>query len=116
MVDTGNVIITLRMFPLLLGLATGALVSGGAAAAGDRDDIPESPYTNAPGPEKTRDPWLWPYASDSPWNTPVGSNAEWSGEDDLATRDIRAQDPRWPETGIHAGEWSIPIYLARDHD
>jgi hypothetical protein len=27
--------------------------------------------------QNTRDPWLWPFASDSIWNTPIGSNANY---------------------------------------
>lgn len=28
----------------------------------------------------TRDPWLWPFATDSIWNTPIGDGAEYHGE------------------------------------
>ncbi len=46
-----------------LGLALGLLLIGGA-----REAVPQS----APQP---RDPWLWPFSTDSIWNTPIGSKA-----------------------------------------
>lgn len=30
-----------------------------------------------PGPFQTRDPWIWPFSSDSIWNLPLGSRAEY---------------------------------------
>ncbi len=58
-----------------------------------------------------RDPWLWPFASTSEWNTPLGSGARFAPADAPATRDILAGG-----AGIHAGEWSHPLYLARADD
>ncbi len=54
-----------------------------------------------------RDPYLWPFSAASPWNTPVGSGAVFSAEGSPITRDLLAGHAL-----IHAGAWSMPIYLA----
>jgi hypothetical protein len=58
-----------------------------------------------------RDPALWPFAIDSPWNTPIGSGAVFSAEDSAETRDLLAG-----HAIIHAGSWSLPIYVAGAND
>ncbi len=58
-----------------------------------------------------RDPWLWPFGPKSEWNTPLGSGATFAGPDAPITRDLHAGGAI-----IHAGEWSHPLYLARESD
>ncbi len=52
-----------------------AIVTASCGSAAD-EDLPVvglvTPTTTAPAP---RDPFLWPFASDSPWNTPIGTRA-----------------------------------------
>jgi hypothetical protein len=59
------------------------------------------------GAASPRDPALWPFAPDSPWNTPIGSGAVFSADDSAVTRDLLAG-----HAIIHAGMWSLPVYLA----
>jgi len=54
-----------------------------------------------------RDPAFWPFSADSPWNTPLGSGAVFSGDNDPVTQDLLAGHAL-----IHAGAWSMPVYLA----
>jgi hypothetical protein len=58
-----------------------------------------------------RDPWLWPFSVGSPWNTPIGDGARFSADDSAATRDLLAGHAL-----IHAGTWSMPLYLAAPDD
>jgi hypothetical protein len=58
-----------------------------------------------------RDPALWPFAADSPWNTPIGAGAVFSAADSKLTRDLLAGHAL-----IHAGVWSMPVYLAAASD
>jgi len=58
-----------------------------------------------------RDPALWPFATDSPWNTPGGAHAAFSADSSPITQDLRAG-----HAIIHAGAWSLPIYLAGAND
>jgi len=58
-----------------------------------------------------RDPWLWPFSVSSPWNTPIGSGAVFSADDSPITQDLLAGHAL-----IHAGTWSMPIFLARATD
>ena len=67
------IVVVLRLLRLLLGLTAVTLIAAEPAMAGERDGVLELAYTDFPRLEKTRDPWLWPYASDSPWNTPIGT-------------------------------------------
>jgi len=53
-----------------------------------------------------RDPYLWPFSPSSPWNTPIGSGAIFARVPDLLAG----------QALIHAGTWSMPIYLAQDTD
>jgi hypothetical protein len=59
----------------------------------------------------SRDPFLWPFAASSPWNTPIGSGARFSADDSPQTRDLLAGHAL-----IHAGAWSMPLFLAADGD
>jgi hypothetical protein len=52
-----------------------------------------------------------PFSPDSPWNRRVGADAVFSRDDDAMTRDILAGHAL-----IHAGAWSMPIYLAGADD
>ncbi len=54
---------------------------------------------------------LLPFSAESPWNTRVNADAVFSGDGDAMTRDILAG-----QALIHAGTWSMPIYLAQAHD
>jgi hypothetical protein len=54
-----------------------------------------------------RDPYLRPFSSNSPWNTPIGASASFSADNDPRTKDLLAGHAL-----IHAGAWSMPIYLA----
>jgi hypothetical protein len=60
---------------------------------------------------KVRDPWLQPFSSLSLWNTSIGSDAQWSGETDADTLDVRHSG-----SGISAGQWSVPYFLAQKTD
>jgi hypothetical protein len=55
----------------------------------------------------TRDPAIWPFASDSPWNMPLGSGATFASASDLRTVDLMKYTP-W----INAGQYSHPICQA----
>jgi len=59
-----------------------------------------------------RDLFLWPFSSDSPWNRAIGSGAVFSAGDSAETHDLLDG----PHALIHAGTWSMPIYLASADD
>lgn len=68
---------------------------------------------HAPGPpddiRPTRDPALWPFASDSPWNTPLGDGARYAA--------IRS--PGFDPTAgarINTRQWSHPVFIAEADD
>jgi len=67
--------------------------------------------TNYGAGAELRDPWLWPFSSDSEWNMPIGSGARFADDDAPITRDILAGGTR-----IDAGKWSMPVYLAKPSD
>ena len=54
---------------------------------------------------------LLPFAANSPWNTRIPADAVFSRDGDAMTQDILAG-----RALIHAGTWSMPIYLASAHD
>ena len=85
--------------------------TGGSPDAGYPSWACTSPY---PTPT-TRDPGLWPFASDSPWNTPLGDGAAFEQATDPCTRDL-ATLPPGGVAGINAHEWSHPVYLAAASD
>jgi hypothetical protein len=58
-----------------------------------------------------RDPALQPFAATSPWNTPIAADAVFSQDGDPMTRDLLAGHAL-----IHAGTWSMPIFLAHTRD
>jgi hypothetical protein len=58
-----------------------------------------------------RDLALQPFSADSPWNRRIGAGAIFSAEGDPMTTDILAGHAL-----IHAGAWSMPIYLAATGD
>lgn len=59
----------------------------------------------------TRDPFLWPFSSDSPWNTPIGSGAVFASPTDPISKDLQATDA-W----LNIASWSHPIYQATASD
>jgi hypothetical protein len=61
--------------------------------------------------DQGRDPWLWPFTSDSPWNTPIGSHAIFSLDDEPITRDLLDGGDE-----IKAGQFSHPVFLAASRD
>lgn len=82
--------------------ASGAALLGAGAGCG-----------HAPGPANdtrpTRDPALWPFASDSPWNTPLGDGARYAA--------IRS--PGFDPTAgarINTRQWSHPVFIAQADD
>jgi hypothetical protein len=66
----------------------------------------------APGQAGARDAFLWPFDAASPWNRPIGAGARFSGPSDPMTLDLLAG----PNAIIHAGTWSMPIFLAAPAD
>jgi hypothetical protein len=54
---------------------------------------------------------LLPFSPHSPWNTRIGADAVFSRGDDPITQDILAG-----HAVIHAGTWSMPIYIASAGD
>jgi hypothetical protein len=54
---------------------------------------------------------LLPFSAESPWNTRIPADAVFSRDGDRVTQDILAGHAL-----IHAGTWSMPIYLAGAHD
>jgi hypothetical protein len=82
--------------------ASGAALLGVGAGCG-----------HTPGPaddiHPTRDPALWPFASDSPWNTPLGDGARYAA--------IRS--PGFDPTAgarINTRQWSHPVFIAQADD
>ena len=69
-----------------------------------------APLTGQTTPaEPTRDPALWPFASDSPWNTALGDGARFAP----------ISSPRFDVTRgatVNARQWSHPVHLARADD
>lgn len=75
---------------------------------------PTTTVASAPDTTGTRrDPFLWPFASDSPWNRPLGSGATYSGADDPQTRTVQAAAGG---AYINSGQWSLPVYQASASD
>ncbi|MEZ4502013.1 MAG: hypothetical protein R3C39_05275 [Dehalococcoidia bacterium] len=62
-------------------------------------------------PPGTRDPFLWPFSSQSPWNMPLGSGAQFAGSSHPMTINLHSGS-----YGINASVWSHPIYLASSSD
>jgi hypothetical protein len=54
---------------------------------------------------------LLPFSADSPWNRAVPADAVFSRDNDPITRDLLAGHAL-----IHAGTWSMPIFIARASD
>jgi len=63
----------------------------------------------------TRDPGLWPFASDSPWNTPLGAGAAFEQATDPCTHDLVTVQPG-SAPWINSHDWSHPVYLAATTD
>lgn len=85
---------------VLQGLAGSAVTS-----------VPLARALGRKAPDEGRDPWLWPFASDSPWNTPIGSGALYAPDDAPITLDVIDGGNE-----IKAGKFSHPIYLAAQGD
>jgi hypothetical protein len=80
--------------------ASGAVLLGTGCAHGTGPADPTRP---------TRDPALWPFASDSPWNTPLGDGA----------RHAQIRSPGFdPAAGarINTRQWSHPVFIAQADD
>ncbi|HKY90911.1 MAG TPA: hypothetical protein VJM11_07715 [Nevskiaceae bacterium] len=83
----------------------------GSAALGSPLGAWLTPAAALAARDEGRDPWLWPFASDSPWNTPIGSGAQYAGDNDPITLDVIEGGDE-----IKAGKFSHPIYLAKEGD
>ncbi|WP_293993821.1 hypothetical protein [Sphaerotilus sp.] len=82
--------------------ASGAALLGAGAGCG------HAPGT-ADNTRPTRDPALWPFASDSPWNTPLGDGARYTA--------IRS--PGFDPTAgarLNTRQWSHPVFIAQADD
>lgn len=81
----------------------------GSGAGGGSSPNPAAACTSPYPTPATRDPGLWPFASDSPWNTPLGAGAVFEQMTDACTADL-VNPPG--VTWINSAEWSHPVYLA----
>ncbi len=98
----------------LAALLVGVLVASGCAQGGRTYTTAEGPLVSTTvAPAEPRDPWLWPFTSDSPWNTPLGSNASYLSVNDPAT--VNLLDTRIKEW-VNSDEFSHPVVRASDTD
>jgi hypothetical protein len=91
-------------------LAPAPAATTSAASAGATLVDTQGPSDKAVG-NHVRDPWLWPFSSNSEWNTPLGSGARFAPDDAPITLDVTSGP-----ANIHAGTWSHPVYLGRESD
>jgi len=88
--------------------------AGTATAPGPCGDVvaPTSTSSTIPPVTTTRDPFLWPFASNSPWNTPLGASAQLGGPADARTAAMRQRTGAW----VNAGRYSQPVFQASPND
>ena len=60
---------------------------------------------------QARDPFYWPFSSDSPWNMPIGSGAIYAPPTAPISLNLQASDA-W----LNIGTWSHPIWQAQAAD
>lgn len=90
------------------------IVASGCAKGGRTYTTAEGPLVSTTlAPAEQRDPFLWPFTSDSPWNTPIGSGATYRSVTDPAT--INLLDTRIKEW-VNSDEFSHPVVRAAETD
>jgi len=111
------VVVVMVATGLAAALALTDWIGGGHERAGAPNPRagPGAPSTTAPGsgleiprtttPATTRDPALWPFATDSPWNTPLGSRATFDSREVASDGEINASNG----FGVSVGGAGYPL-------
>jgi hypothetical protein len=100
------------------GLVTASAVIPGPTVVVEGSPSPERvmatvsiPVPSVSAAGSVRNPFLWPFASDSPWNTSMGDLCNYSAEGSEQTVDLRVGN-----VAINALNWSHPFYQATTSD
>ncbi len=87
---------------------TSLLLLAGCDAAAVDSPLTDAEPAGIPFPT-TREPWQWPFSSESPWNLPVGDGLSLEDETSPCSRAVREEDD---DAWINAEEWSHPLVRA----
>jgi hypothetical protein len=97
-------------FPVDAPASPDARASGGDAGP-PSDAVALRPRRDGGAPPTSRDPWLWPFATDSIWNTPIGANADYQAEGAIGAAPVVNADPETHHK-VRATDPVRPLYTS----